>query len=107
LDRVTAVRPIAQPMPARPKGAYLVGPESYGVFKMVTALQTAGVPTFRAAAAFDAVGRRFAPGTFVIPPTPAAEKILQMAAVNLGLPVHGVDVIPAVDGFRLKPETRV
>ncbi|MGE0042430.1 MAG: M14 family zinc carboxypeptidase [Vicinamibacterales bacterium] len=107
LERVDAVRPVAQAMPSRPKGAYLVGPGSYGVFKMVAELQQAGVPTFRAAARFDAAGRTFEPGTFVIPPTAAAEPILRKAATDLGLPVYGVERAPAVDGFRLKPGTKV
>ncbi|MGE3275049.1 MAG: M14 family metallopeptidase [Vicinamibacterales bacterium] len=107
LERVAEVRPVAQEMPARPKGAYLVGPGSYGAFKMVSELQKAGVPTFRAAGAFDAAGRTFAPGTFVIPPTAAAEPIVTKAARELGLPVYAADRAPAVDGFKLKPGTRV
>ena len=50
LERVTAVKPITAAAPARPKAAYLVGPESYGVFKLVAALQKAvgaGVPCRR------------------------------------------------------------
>ncbi len=43
---------------------------------MVTELQKANVPIVRAAKAFESEGRKFAPGTFVIPPTPAAQKIV-------------------------------
>ena len=49
LERVTAVKPITVAAPARPRAAYLIGPESYGVFKLVAALQKAAVPVFRAA----------------------------------------------------------
>ncbi|MGQ0737086.1 MAG: M14 family zinc carboxypeptidase, partial [Acidobacteriota bacterium] len=49
LERVQSVGPIAAAPPARAKGVYLVGPESYGVFKIVAELQKANVPTFRAA----------------------------------------------------------
>jgi hypothetical protein len=72
LELVTDLHPAATPVPSRPKGAYLVGPESYGVFKMVAELQKANVPTFRAAKPFEAGGRSFLAGTFVIPPTAAA-----------------------------------
>lgn len=103
LELVKAVKPIATPAPARPKAAYLVGPESYGVFKLVAELQKANVPTFRVAAAFDG----HAPGTFIIPATDASQPIVTKAAADLGLVVSGVDQMPAVDGFKLKPGTKV
>lgn len=107
LELVQSVAPVPAPPPARPKSAYLVGPESYGVFKMVAQLQKAAVPIFRASHAFTEGGRSFAPGTFVIPSTSAAQPIVERAAKTLGLPVTGTDRMPAVDGFRLKPSTRV
>ncbi len=62
LDLVKAVRPVATAAPARTAGAYLIGPESYGVFHVIAALQKAGVPTVRAAKSFESGGRTFAPG---------------------------------------------
>jgi hypothetical protein len=103
LERVKAVAPITTPAPARAKGAYLVGPESYGVFKLVAELQKAGLPAFRAAAPFEG----HAAGTFIIPSTAAAQKIVEKSAASLGLAVSGSDRMPAVDGFRLKPSTKV
>ncbi|MCC7177389.1 MAG: hypothetical protein IT177_03270 [Acidobacteria bacterium] len=103
LELVKAVKPVTAPVPARPRGAYLVGPESYGVFKLVAELQKANIPTFRAGAAFD----NHPAGTFIIPSTPASQKIVEQAAANLGLVVSGVDRMPAVDGFRLKAGTKV
>ncbi len=97
----------------RPKGAYLLGPESYGAFKVVAELQKASVPIFRAARMFespaDEAGKpmTLAAGTFIIPPTPAAQKILEAAAKSLGVSVYAADRAPAVDAFRLKPRTRV
>ncbi len=85
LELVKTVAPIAAAAPSRAKGAYLIGPESYGVFRVVADLQKANVPTFRAARAFDANGQTFAPGTFVIAPAPAAHKIVEHAATELGL----------------------
>ncbi|MGQ0733825.1 MAG: hypothetical protein ACT4QD_09235, partial [Acidobacteriota bacterium] len=99
--------PIAAAPPARAKGVYLVGPESYGVFKIVAELQKANVPTFRAATTFESGGRSFVPGTFVIPAVPAAQKILESSAKTLGIPAYAADRAPAVDGFRLKSGTRV
>jgi hypothetical protein len=107
LELLKAIAPVATQAPARPKGAYLAGPESYGVFKMVAELQKANVPTYRVAKSFESAGQTFASGTFVIPPVPAAQKIVESAAKQLGLPVYAADRAPAVDGFRLKPNTRV
>lgn len=107
LERLKTIAPIAQPVPPRPAGAYLIGPESYGVFKVVAELQRANVPIFRTARSVEVEGRTHAPGTFVIPPGPASQKIVEKAARTLGLPVHAAARAPAVDGFRLKPGTRV
>jgi hypothetical protein len=107
LELLKTIAPVAKPAPVRAGGAYLIGPESYGVFKVVADLQKANVPIFRAAKPFESGGQSHAPGTFVIPPVAAAQKIIQDAARNLGLPVHAADRAPAVDGFRLKPGTRV
>lgn len=103
LELVKTLAPPSTTIAARPKGAYLVGPESYGAFKMITALQAADVPVFRAAQAFDG----HAPGTWVIPATAAAHPIVEKAAREMGLAVAGVDRMPAVNGERLKPRTKV
>lgn len=107
LELVSKVTAVASAAPARPKGAYLVGPESYGTFKMVAELQKANVPIFRAGKSFESGTQTFAPGSYVIPPTPAAQKIVEKAAAEMGIPVVGADRAPAVDGFRLKPNTKV
>jgi hypothetical protein len=107
LELQKTIAPLTSTAPARPRGAYLIGPESYGAFKVVADLQKANVPTFRAARPFEAAGQTFAPGTFVIPPSPASQKIVESAAKTLGLPVYGADRAPAVDGYRLKPATKV
>ena len=43
LTLLKTIAPVAATAPPRPKGAYLIGPESYGTFKMVTQLQKVGV----------------------------------------------------------------
>jgi hypothetical protein len=107
LELVDAVTPVAASAPPRPAGAYLVDAGSYGAFKMVAELQAADVPILRAGESFEAAGRTFALGTFVIAPVAAAQPIVESAARDLGLPVYGVASTPAVDGFRLKVGTRV
>lgn len=103
LEMVKKVAPVPTVMAARPKGAYLVEPGSYGFFKTVTELQKANVPIYRAGTAFDG----HAAGTWVIPPMAAAQPIIEKAAKEMGAAVTGVDRVPAVAGFRLKPATKV
>jgi hypothetical protein len=107
LELMKTVAPAASALPARPKYAYLVGPESNAGFKALAELQKASVPVFRAARAFESGGRSFAPGTWMIAPTPAATKILETVAKDTGVQVYGIDRAPGVDGFRIKPGTRI
>ena len=103
LELVKKVTPMAAAAAARPKGAYVIGPESYGTFKMIAQLQKANVPVYRASKSFD--GR--APGTWVIPSTAASQPIVEKYSKELGVAVAGVDTPPSVEGERLKPNTRV
>ncbi len=103
LELVKAVTPAAATAAVRPAAAYLVGPESYGTFRMIAELQKAGAPVYRAAKTFDG----HAPGTWVIPASAVSQPIVEKGAKTLGLTVTGVDRLPAVDGERLKPATKV
>ena len=107
LELQKTIAPVAATVAARPKGAYLVDPNSYGFFKSVAELQKANVPVYRAGKGFEASGTNYGPGTWVIPPTPASQKILESAAKTLGVTVRAADRVPAVDGYRLKPATKV
>lgn len=107
LERVADVKPGSPEVPPKPAGGYVVGPESYGAFRMVADLQKADVPVLRAAEQFEAGDRTFEPGTFVIPPTDQARGVLERVARETGVPVHAAEQAPAVDGFELKPGTRV
>jgi hypothetical protein len=107
LELQKTIVPVAGTVAARPKGAYLVNPDSYGFFKAVAELQKASVPVYRAAKAFESGTQKFSAGTWVIPPVPAAQKILENAAKAVGVSIAGTDRVPAVDGFRLKPSTKV
>ena len=111
LELVKKVAPVTTTVAAKPKGAYVIGPESYGTFKMIAQLQKANVPVYRASKSFDAstgsAQVRYAPGAWVIPSTAAAQPIVEKFGKELGITVNGVDAPPAVDGERLKPNTRV
>jgi len=107
LELLPSIEPVASAMPARPKFAFLVGPESNAGYLALAGLQKANVPVYRAAAAFESGGRRFAPGTWIVPPTPEATRVLARMALDVGLPVVGADVAPAVDAYRVKPNTRI
>ena len=107
LELMKQVTPAASTLPSKPKYAYLVGPESNAGFKALAELQKANVPVYRAAKGFEANGKSFAPGTWMIAPAPAAAKILETVAKETGVQVHGIDRAPGVDGYRVKPGTRI
>jgi hypothetical protein len=109
LERVTDLSPAAVTMPLAPprRGAYLVEPDSYGVARFLADLQKADVPVFRAAEEFAVGDRDYAPGTLVVPPSARSRSVLQAAANETGLPVYAAETAPDVEGFELKPGTRV
>jgi hypothetical protein len=108
LERVDAVAPIPQPIAgAVGQGVFLIGPESYGTFKMVAQLQAANVQVDRLAEAIDVGGRRFPPGTFRIPYTRDSVRIVEDGAKTLGIPFTRFAVDPDVPAYRLKPNTKV
>ena len=72
-DRSKTLRPALTAMPAQPRWAYLVGPESNGAFIAVARLQAAGIATYRAARAFETGGRTYAPGTWIVPPSAGSD----------------------------------
>ncbi|MEV4754801.1 M14 metallopeptidase family protein [Micromonospora sp. NPDC049559] len=106
---VREVKPPAVTVPPAPPaaGAYALGPESYGVFRIVSQLQRQDVPVFRAGAEFSDGGRTFPAGTFLVPPTEAARRVLQDGARATGIPVAAVPAVPRVAGAQLKPNTRI
>ncbi|CAM3643574.1 M14 family zinc carboxypeptidase [Isoptericola cucumis] len=109
LERVEQVEVPDVEMPAAPgsSGAYLVRPESYGTIPMVAALQKANIATFRAGAEFTADGTAYPAGTYVVPATPQARRVLATSSADVGVPVAATPEAPEVDGIQLKPRTRV
>jgi hypothetical protein len=107
LAPVTNLAPRQTPLPAAPRWAYVFGPESNAGFIAAARLQQAGVPLFRTAAAQQAGGQRFAPGTWVAPASAEVRRVLEGVARETGLVVRGLDAPLDTPGFRLKPGTRL
>jgi hypothetical protein len=107
LELLPAIEPMPSAAPARPKWAYVMGPESNAPFLALTPLQKANVPVFRAATAFDLGGRTFAPGSWIVPASAPAAKILEETAKKTGVAVAGADKPIAVDAYQVKPNTRI
>ncbi len=107
LELLYDVAPRRTPMPPAPGWGYLVGPGSNAAFLAAARLQRAGVPLYRASDGFDSNGRAYAPGTWLVPPSPDAAAILEGVSRETGLVVAGANVAPAVSGFRLRSPTRV
>jgi Zinc carboxypeptidase len=103
LEPVKMLRPPVTPMTGVPQWAYLVGPESNAAFIAVARLQAAGITTYRSSREFASSGRTFAAGTWIVPPSPEARRILADVAISAGLAVAGADKPLQVDAFRLKP----
>ena len=108
LELLNEIVPLRTPLPSRPGWAYAIGPSSNAGFLAVTQLQAAGVPVFRAADSFGVPGgSRFEAGTWIVPPTPDAERVLERVAYETGLVVSSTDHAPEVGAYRLKTPTRV
>ena len=107
LTLLDEVEPLRTPLPARPDWGYAVPPSSNAGFLAAARLQAAGVPVYRASDWFESDGREHAPGTWLVPPTEDAERILEQVAEETGLVVTAAAVAPRVNGHRLRQPTRV
>ena len=95
-------------VPGKPGWAYLIAPESNAAFIAVARLQAAQVPVFRAARGFTIDTRTYAPGTWMIPATAEAERVLhEPSLAGTQLTITAARSPVEVDAFRLKPETRI
>ena len=107
LTRVGDLKPRQSSLPAAPRWAYAIGPESNAAFVAVARLQAANVPVFRTADARTVGGRAYAPGTWIVPPGAEARGVLDATAKETGLVVTGLDEALSVSGYRLKAGTRI
>jgi len=106
-ERIQTPVPSIQPLPARPRWAYVIPAETNAGFLALNRLSAEEVPVFRAGAAFESGGRSFPPGAFLVPPQAKSQKILEELRSTSSLPVFGADSAPPVEGFRMKREARV
>ena len=107
LELLDTIEPRRTPLPGRPAWGYALPPSSNAGFLAATRLQAAGVPVYRAAERFESGGRDHAAGTWLVPPTGTAERILGQVAEETGLVVTAANRAPGVDGHRLRGPTRV
>jgi Zinc carboxypeptidase len=108
LDLVKTLTPRQTPLPDAAKWAYAFGPESNAGFVAVARLQKANVPIFRIAKPAAIGDRKLTPGTWLVPPTADAHRVLAEVAHETGLEVFAAnDSIDGVPAFRLKPNTRI
>ena len=107
LTLLETIEPRRTPLPGRPAWGYAIPPSSNAGFLAAARLQAAGVPVYRAAEEFEAGGRHHAPGTWLVPPTDDAERILGQVADETGLVVTAAGRAPRVAGHRLRQPTRV
>ena len=108
LELLDEIAPPRTPLPPRPDWAYSMSPASNAAFVAANALQAAGVQLFRTASAADRPGGgSLEPGTWIVPPSADAERILERVAGETGLVVSAAAEPPPVDAFRLKTPTRV
>jgi len=95
-------------LPAKPRWAYLLQPESNAAFIAIAKLQAAKVPVFRAATSFVSAANQYAAGTWIVPPTDDAVRILSSPEISgSGLRIEAASAPVDVQGYRLKPETRI
>ena len=106
LVRLTEITPSEAPMPQRPAWAYAIAPSSNAGFLAAARLQAAGIPVYRTADNQDGVFD-WEPGTWLVPPTLNAERILQLTSTETGLVISGIDTAPDIGAHRLKGPTKI
>ena len=107
LELLETIAPAETPLPARPAWAYAISSTSNASFKAAALLQSAGIRIFRSAQAILTGDIPLPPGTWIVPPSPTAERVLDGVASATGLVVSALDRPPVVSGYALKTPTRV
>ncbi|PQZ89555.1 hypothetical protein CQ018_15480 [Arthrobacter sp. MYb227] len=108
-ERVHAVAQERFRMPKAPQkgGAYVVAPDSYGLGKIIDALQDAGVTTFRAKSGVKVLGTTLSEGALLIPADKKSRQVLESALTQTTLPVYALEKMPKTAAIKLKKNTRV
>jgi hypothetical protein len=108
LELVRTLTPRRTPVPDAATWAFGFGPDSNAGFIAVARLQKASVPIFRIATSTTIRNRTLEPGTWLVPPSAEAHRVLVDVAHDTGLEVFAAnDAIDGVAAFRLKPNTRI
>ncbi|WP_346922532.1 M14 family zinc carboxypeptidase [Glutamicibacter creatinolyticus] len=89
------------------KGAYVLSPSSYGLGKIIDALQDEGVVTYRASSKVKVSGETLPEGALLIPSGKKARQTLEQAVKDTALPVHAISKMPKTSAIKLKQNTRV
>ncbi len=108
-QQVRDIKPATTTMPAEPAagGVYALSPTSYGLSTVITDLQKANVPTYRATTRLQVLGRTLQPGALMIPAKDAnARNVLSAAGEKTGLPVYTAPT-PNVSAIKLKGGNRI
>lgn len=107
VERIETAKP-AFPAENQAQAAYVVSPTSYALGMVITDLEKAGVPMYRAAARVPVFGRTLPAGSLLVPAKHAGARATLMAAsAKTGLPVYGLNDAPSVRGLKLDATTRV
>lgn len=89
-------------------GAYVLSPTSYGLGKVIDALQDAGIETYRASSGIKVAGKKLAPGAVIVPSdSRRARQTLVSATRAAALPVYAVAKVPKTAGIKLQGNTRI
>lgn len=107
--QVSDIQPVAPRFPRAPRrnGAYALSPTSYGLGKVISALQDADVPIYRAKKRIKALGRTLPPGAVLVRADETTRHTLRVASRETGLRVYAVPRVPRVPAIELKDTTRV
>lgn len=106
------VQNVNQPVVKLPKapgknGAYAISPSSYGLGKIIDALQDAGVTTYRATSPVKVSGETLPEGALLVPATRDARQALASATKEAALQVFALPKMPKTAAIKLKPDTRI
>jgi hypothetical protein len=103
------IKPLTPPLPKAPgaNGAYLLSPASYGLGKVITALEKADVPMFRATGQLTVPGAALPPGALITPASDKARAVLKDASLATGLQVYATPQAPATPAIQLRDTTHI
>lgn len=108
-ERVQEVEQQQVRMPQAPgrNGAYAISPSSYGLGKIIDALQDADVTTYRATSQVKVMGTTLPQGALLVPADRTSRQVLAKAITETALPVYALQQMPRTSAIKLKEDTRI